>query len=248
MKNQKSQWLYGINPVFEALRAKRQIKAIYIHTGRHKDVEKLMKEAEIRGIPVRQMNRAFFDSRFPKGNQGVAVEVSERGYVGFDELMEIPAKKGEKAFFLILDGIEDPRNLGAILRSGEAVGIHGVIIEKHRAAGLGPEAAKASAGASEYVAVSVVSNIKNAIEEMKKEGIFVVGAEGGSELTPYDIDLSVPISLVIGSEGKGLRMTVRERCDKIVSLSMRGKVNSLNVSVAGGILLYEILRQRLKKT
>ncbi|MBI4823783.1 MAG: 23S rRNA (guanosine(2251)-2'-O)-methyltransferase RlmB [Nitrospirae bacterium] len=234
--------------MFEALRAQRKIKAIYIHAGRHKDVERLRNEAEIRGIPVKLMNRAFFDSRFPKGNQGVAVEVSERGYVGFDELMDVPIEKNEKAFFLILDGIEDPRNLGAILRSSEASGVHGVIIEKHRSASLSPETVKASAGASEYVAVSMVSNIKNAIEEMKKQGIFVLGAEGGSNLTPYDIDLTVPLCLVIGSEARGLRMTVKARCDKIVSLPMRGKIDSLNVSVAGGILLYEILRQRLRKT
>ena len=150
-------------------------------------------------------------------------------------------------FFLILDCIEGPRNVGAILRSADAAGVHGVVIQEHRSAGLGPDVSKASAGAVEYVPVSQVNNVKHAISEMKEMNITIIGAEASSEIMPWDIDLSIPVALVIGSEGKGIRKTVAERCDFIVSLPMRGMVNSLNVSVAGAVLMFEVLRQRARK-
>lgn len=240
-------WIYGLNPVLEAIRAGRNIKEVYLSSSRHEKLSLIEKEIERRKIPVKIVDIKFFNDLFPKGHQGIAAKGSQKGYIDIDDLLNIPVNKNELPFFLILDCIEDPRNVGAILRSAEAAGVHGVIVQAYRAAGLGAEVSKASAGAVEYVPVSQVSNIKHAISKMKKMDITIIGAEAGSELMPWDIDLSSPVGLVIGSEGKGLRKTVAEKCDFITSLPMKGIINSLNVSVAAGILMFEILRQRTRK-
>lgn len=243
----KTSWLYGVNPVSEALRSGRNIKSVHIYSGRRKGVGELRAEAEARGIPVKVEKAEFFDSRFPKGHQGVAASIEQKGYVSLEELLLIPGKRDEDPFFVVLDEIEDPRNLGAVLRTAEAAGVHGVVIQKRRQAGLGPQAVKASAGASEHIAVAAVPNIKNAIYKMRDMGIMVVGAEAGGDAFPWDAYLGGPLALVVGSEGRGLRRTVREKCDLVVSLPMRGMVNSLNASVAAGVLIYEALRQRVNK-
>jgi len=240
-------WIYGLNPVLEALRARRNIKEVYISSGRHEKLFLIKKETESRGIALRIVDAAFFNERFPKGHQGIAVKVSEKGYMDLYELLNIPENRNEIPFFLILDCIEDPGNVGAILRSADAAGVHGVIVQEHRSAGLSPAVSKASAGAAEYVPVSQVSNIKHAISEMKERDITIIGAESGSGNMPWDVDFSVPAGLVIGSEGRGLRKTVAEKCDFIVSIPMRGRVNSLNVSAAGAVLMFEVLRQRVRK-
>lgn len=236
-----------MNPVFEALRAGRNVKEVYISSGRHEKLFLIKKETESRGITLRTVDAAFFNDRFPKGHQGIAVKVSEKGYMDLYELLNIPKKRNEIPFFLILDCIEDPGNVGAILRSADAAGVHGVIVQEHRSAGLGPAVSKASAGAVEYVPVSQVSNIKHAISEMKEKEITIIGAESGSGNMPWDVDFSVPAGLVIGSEGRGLRKTVTEKCDFVVSIPMRGRVNSLNVSAASAVLMFEVLRQRVRK-
>jgi len=238
------EWIYGLNPVFEALRAGRNIKTVYVSSGRHEKAGQLRHVAEQRGIPVETPDPAFFDSRFPKGHQGVAARVVQKGYISLDELLAVPEKRNEPALFVILDGIEDPRNFGAILRSSDAAGVHGVVIQSHRSASLGPEVAKTSAGAVEYIPVSMVPNIKHAMREMKEKGIMIVGSEAGDYPALWEADLTVPLALVIGSEGKGARKTVKENCDTIVNIPMRGKIKSLNASVAAGVALFEILRQR----
>ncbi|PIV67192.1 MAG: 23S rRNA (guanosine(2251)-2'-O)-methyltransferase RlmB [Nitrospirae bacterium CG01_land_8_20_14_3_00_44_22] len=240
-------WIYGLNPVLEALRAGRNIKEVYISSGRHEKILLIKKETESRGIALRIVDAAFFNERFPKGHQGVAAKVSEKGYMDIYELLNIPEKRNETPLFLILDCIEDPGNVGAIVRSADAAGVHGVVIQEHRSAGLGPAVSKASAGAVEYVPVSRVSNIKHAISEMKERGITIIGAESGSGNMPWDVDFSVPACLVIGSEYRGLRKTVAEKCDFVVSIPMRGRVNSLNVSAASAVLMFEVLRQRMRK-
>lgn len=244
----REEWVYGINPVLEALRGGRKVKAVYLRSGRRKRVDEIMREAGMLDVPVRDANASFFDGKFPKGHQGVAARTEKPEYMPLDEFLEIPAGKGEQAFFVLLDMIEDPRNLGAILRSSESAGVHGVVLQKHRAAGLGPAAVRASAGAAEFVPVAMVPNIKNALTVMKDEGILVVGAEGGDNPAPWDVDLSGPLALVIGSEGSGLRKTVSAMCDHVVSLPIKGKVGSLNASVAAGAIIYEILRQRSRKS
>ncbi len=238
------EWIYGLNPVLEALTAGKDIKTVYISSGRHEKVGHVRREAARRGIPIETPDPTFFDRRFPRGHQGVAARGVRKEYIGLDELLGIPAKRNEPALFVILDGIEDPRNFGAILRSSDAAGVHGVIIQSHRSAGLGPEVAKTSAGAVEYIPVSMVSNIKHAMREMKEKGITVVGSEAGDHPALWEADLTVPLALVIGSEGKGARKTVKEHCDTIVNIPMRGKINSLNASVAAGVALFEVLRQR----
>lgn len=240
-------WIYGLNPVLEALRARRNIKEVYISSGRHEKLFLIKKKTESRGIALRIVDVAFFNERFPKGHQGIAVKVFEKGYMDIYELLNIPEKRNEIPFFLILDCIEDTGNVGAILRSADAAGVHGVIMQEHRSAGLGPAVSKASAGALEYVPVSQISNIKHAISEMKEREITIIGAESGSGDMLWDVDFSVPAGIVIGSEGRGLRKTVAEKCDFVVSIPMRGRVNSLNVSVASAVLMFEVLRQRVRK-
>ncbi len=246
LQNQE-EWIYGLNPVLEAIRAGRNLRVLYISSTRHERVSDIRNEAEKRGIPVESADIGFFDSRFPKGHQGVAARIIRRGYVGLDALMDIPSKKGETPLFVVLDSVEDPRNFGGIIRSADAAGAHGIIIQSYRSVSLGPEVSKTSAGAVEHVPVTMVTNIKHAIRKMKDAGITVIGAEAGAHSAIWDADLTVPLALVVGSEGKGIRKTVGESCDRVVSLPMKGKVNSLNVSVATGILLFEVLRQRYRK-
>lgn len=241
------EWIYGINPVFEAIRAGRSIKKIFISSGRHEKIRQIRAEADKRRIPVEVVGSGFFDNNLPKGHQGIAARVSQKGYISLDDLLAIPLKLNETPLFVILDCIEDPRNLGAILRTADAAGVHGVVIQSYRAAGISPEVSKASAGAIEHVPVCMVPNIKHAIKQMKEMGIAIAGAETGSYPFIWDRDLSGPVALIVGSEGKGLRKTVKESCDMLVSLPMKGIINSLNVSVAAGIALFEILRQRINK-
>jgi 23S rRNA (guanosine2251-2'-O)-methyltransferase len=211
---------------------------------RHEHIQKIADMAKTAGIRVEFEEKDFFDSRFQKGHQGVAAVVEKKRLLTMDELMIESKKKKESHFFIVLDGVEDPRNFGAILRAADAAGVHGIVFQSHRSAGITPIVSKASAGAIEYVNLVETVNIKHAIEKMKKMDITIVGAEAGSKLTPWDIDLKEPIAFVIGSEGQGLRRTVKEMCDFVVSLPMMGRVNSLNVSVAAGILSYEVIRQR----
>jgi 23S rRNA (guanosine2251-2'-O)-methyltransferase len=241
-----SEWIYGMNPVLEAIRAGRFIRCIFVSSGRRDRLSGIKKETEEKKIPVKVLDPIFFDRSFPKGHQGVAAEVSSKDYIPLDELLDIPRRKNHIPFFLIIDCIEDPRNFGAILRVADAAGVHGVVIQSHRSVTLSSEVSKVSAGASEYVPVSMTPNIKHAMYEMKKMGITMVGAEAGAGDSLWDADLAVPLALVVGSEGKGMRKTIGALCDVLVKIPMRGKINSLNVSVATGILAFEIIRQRYR--
>lgn len=240
-----SEWIYGINPVMEALRAGRKIKKIFLSSNRRHKSLQIIKEAENSNIPLMISDPAFFDRTFSKGHQGIAANVYPRVSWSLQELLEIPLAKKEAALFLVLDCIEDARNFGALLRVADASGIHGVVIQSHRSVTLNPSVSKVSSGAVEYVPVSIVPNIKHAIHEMKKRGITIIGADANAEQTVWDSDFKEPLALIIGSEGKGLRRTVRTLCDVLVSIPMKGKINSLNVSVATGICVFEIMRQRL---
>lgn len=241
------EWIYGLNPVLEAIKAGRKIEVILLSSGR-KDSSRILeieREARRKNILLKQKEIQFFHAHFPKGHQGIAAQVLTKTYISIEALLEIPSRKGELPLFIILDLIEDPRNLGAILRVADAAGVHGIIIQSHRSVTLGAEVSKSSAGAVEYVPVSLVTNIKHTMQDMKERGITIVGTEAGVTKVVWETDLRVPLALVIGSEGKGLRKTVRETCDVLISLPMMGKINSLNVSVAAGILTFEILRQRI---
>jgi len=242
----RDEWICGLNPVLEAVRAGRKVHKVFLAFSR-RDRAEIEQELSGRGLAVQKVDLQFFEERFHKGHQGIAASMEPREYADFDDLIDIPQTIKEAPLFLILDGIEDPRNFGSILRVADAGGVHGVVIQSHRSASLTPEAVKASAGASEHVAISMVPNIKHAISSMKESGVTIVGAEAEGDITIWDMDFAGPIALVVGSEAEGMRRTVKEHCDYIIKLPMKGKVNSLNVSVAAGIVIFEIMRQRTQK-
>ena len=199
------------------------------------------------GVEVRIVNRDLLNREAQQGvHQGVIAFTAAHTYSRLDDILKIPVKRGETPLFLILDGVEDPRNLGAIMRTAEAAGVHGVIIPERRAAGLTETVAKTAAGALEYVPVVKVVNIVNTIEELKKSGIWVAAAEADGDMQYWAADFIRPTALVLGGEDKGVRRLVKEHCDYSLSLPLFGKISSLNVSVAAGIMLYEVLRQRQK--
>jgi 23S rRNA (guanosine2251-2'-O)-methyltransferase len=239
--------LFGINPVLEALKAGRPVQRLLIAEQRKsdRDIQEILRLARGRGVEVRITSRDALNRELPNAlHQGVIAVASAREYAALDDILQIPASKGEAPLFLILDGVEDPRNLGAILRTAEAAGVHGVIIPERRAAGLTETVAKAAAGALEYVPVVKVVNIVNTIEDLKKAGVWIVGAEAGGETIYWDADFVRPTALVLGGEDRGVRRLVKEHCDYLVTLPLMGAISSLNVSVAAGALLYEALRQR----
>lgn len=241
--------IFGVNPVTEALKAGRPIQRLLIADQRKadRDVQAILRLAKERGIEVRIATRDALNREAPNAlHQGVIAATAATEYATLDDILQAPGKRGEAPLFIIVDGVEDPRNLGAILRTADAAGVHGVIIPERRAVGLTETVAKTAAGALEYVPVAKVVNIVNVIEELKKVGVWVVGAEAGSDMVYWEADFVRPTAIVLGGEDKGVRKLVRDHCDYLVSLPHMGKINSLNVSVAAGVLLYEILRQRRK--
>lgn len=243
----KTEKIVGINPVIEALKAGRPIQRLLVSEQRKsdRDVQEIVRLAKIRDIEVRAVHRDQLNREAPNAlHQGVVAIAAAREYVTLEDVLQIPAAKGEAPLLLVLDGVEDPRNLGAILRTAEAAGVHGVIIPERRAAGITETVAKTAAGAAEYVPVVKVVNMVNTLEFLKKAGVWIAGAEAGGDMAYWDADFVRPTAIVLGGEGKGVRRLVQEHCDYMVSLPLRGQINSLNVSVATGILLYEVLRQR----
>lgn len=238
--------IVGRNPVLEAMRAGRRVYRLILASGiRGHAVQQLIALAQERNIDIQYQPKHLLDALAKGDNhQGVIAEVEPIGYVDLFTLLDQIESRGEAPFLVILDEISDPHNLGAIIRSADAAGAHGVIIPERRSAGVTATVAKTSAGAVEYVPVCQVKNLVWAIEELKKRGIWVVGADMEGERLHTQASLTGPLAIVIGSEGKGLRRLVQEKCDFLVRLPMYGKVNSLNASVAAGILLYEVVRQR----
>jgi 23S rRNA (guanosine2251-2'-O)-methyltransferase len=244
--------IYGLSPVIEALRARRRpIQKILIANGANPSrLKELTETAHRAGVKLETCDRRALDEMTRNANhQGVVAitadaRTSPKQSSGYVEAETILNSLGDSPLLVLLDGIEDPHNLGAILRSCEGAGVDGVFLPEHRAAGLNETVAKTSAGAIEYVRVARVTNLVRLIEQLKELQIWVVGVEGGTEISYTDFDFSAPLALVMGSEGKGIRRLVRENCDAIVSIPMQGKLNSLNVSVATGVVLFEVLRQR----
>jgi 23S rRNA (guanosine2251-2'-O)-methyltransferase len=242
--------IFGINPVIEALRSGRPVQRLLVgeHRKHDKDVNEILRLAKSANVEVRMSAREALNREAPQGvHQGVIAYTAAHRYSSLDDILKIPSQRGETPFFLILDGLEDPRNLGAVLRTAEAAGVHGVIIPERRAAGLTETVAKAAAGALEYVPVVKVVNIVNTIEELKKGGVWIAAAEAGGTTAFWDADFQRPIALVLGGEDKGVRRLVRDHCDYVLSLPLQGNISSLNVSVAAGVMLYEVLRQRREK-
>jgi len=236
--------IYGINPVLEALRAKR-VTAIRVSQRTDDRLTSILKMAEQQGIPVR---RAPGDelARFARGgvHQGVVADVDDAASLSVEEL--VAGARGVP-LIVVLDQIEDPHNVGAILRTADAAGCDGVVRQSRHAARLDGAAAKASAGAVAHVKVAEVVNIARALEQLKEVGVWTVGLAGDAPKSYADVDLTLPTAVVVGAEGTGLRRLVKERCDVLASIPMQGHVQSLNVSVAAGIALFEALRQRRLK-
>ena len=233
--------IYGINPVLEAQRAGR-VKELRVRDGAGGRVGEVLSMAGERGVRVRRVGADALDRDAQRGvHQGVIAVVEDVAEYSIDDLVRAAAGP---SLLVVLDGIEDPHNLGAILRTADAAGVHGVVIQSRRSAALGGAASKASAGAVSHIRIAEVVNIARALEELKEAGVWTVGlAEEGT--TAYDaIDFTVPTAVVVGAEGTGLRRLVRERCDFLASIPMLGHVSSLNVSVAAGVTLYEAVRQR----
>jgi 23S rRNA (guanosine2251-2'-O)-methyltransferase len=238
--------LEGRNPVLEALRAGRAINKLLVAKGSQEgSIRQIIALAKEAGIIVQEQDRSRLDALAEgRAHQGVIALVAAHRYYEVEEILERAKAKGEDPLVLILDGIEDPQNLGSLLRTADAVGAHGVIIPERRAVGLTETVAKVSAGAVEYVPVARVTNIARTIEELKEQGFWVVGTHQDGKELYYQARLTGPLAVVIGSEGKGIGRLVAEKCDFMVRLPMLGHVTSLNAAVAGAILLYEIRRQR----
>lgn len=237
----------GRNTVIEALRAGRTIDRLFVLDGcKDGPVMTIKREAARRGITVRYVTRERLDQMSPGGkHQGVIANTAAYAYAEVEDILRRAEEKGEAPFILLLDGVEDPHNLGAIIRTANQAGVHGVIIPKNRAVGLTATVAKASAGALNYTPVARVTNLGQTIEELKKKGLWFVCADMAG--TPmYQLDLAGPVGLVMGGEGNGVGRLIREKCDMNAAIPMRGDIDSLNVSVAAGVLAYEIVRQRMK--
>lgn len=235
----------GRNPIIEALKNNRPIEKIMVNkASKEGSIKKILAMAKENKVIIQEVDRHKLDEISEShANQGVIAITSDYRYYDLDEILEIPRQNGEDPFFIILDGITDPHNLGSIIRTADAVGAHAVIIPKRRSVQITPIVAKASAGAVEYLPVCKVTNIVNTIKTLKENGLWIAAVDMDGQ-TFYQQNLGGPLGLVVGSEGEGISRLVKQNCDFTVSMPMSGNVTSLNASVAGGILLYEVYRQR----
>ncbi len=235
----------GRNAVRELLMGERDIDKIYVSRGdKEGSIKLLVSMAKEKKIPIIEVDKSKLDAMCEGGrHQGIIAIAAEHNYSTVDEILTYAEERGEKPFVIILDGVEDPHNLGAIIRSAECLGAHGVIIPKRRAVGLTATVSKAAAGATEYVKVARVTNIATTIDELKERGLWIYAADmGGDDYTKTDLRGS--LAIVLGSEGDGISRLVKEKCDFVVSIKLHGRVNSMNVSCAAAVLLSEVARQR----
>lgn len=245
---QGSNIICGRNPVLEAVRSGREIDRLLVaHGASGGTVTAIIAKCKAKGILIKEISPQKLDYYCSGVNhQGVAVMLASQEYSTPEEILEVAKERNEKPFIIICDEIEDPHNLGAIIRTAEACSVHGIIIPKRRSASLNMTVAKAACGALEYMKVARVTNISNTIDFLKENGVWVFGADMGGE--DYSlIDFDTPCALVIGNEGKGIGTLTAKKCDQIIALPMCGKINSLNASVAAGVLMYEVVRKRRNK-
>ncbi|MBW7477460.1 23S rRNA (guanosine(2251)-2'-O)-methyltransferase RlmB [Paenibacillus oenotherae] len=241
------EWIAGKHPVMEALRSGREINKIWIAEQAQKHATgPIVIEAKKLGIIVQFVDKRKLDSMVEGiQHQGIVAQAAAHRYYEVDELIERARESGETPFLLLLDEIEDPHNLGSILRTAECTGVHGVIIPKRRAASLTATVSKTSAGAVEYVPVARVTNLAQTIDKLKEAGIWIAGADVGAQQDVFATrNFDMPLAIIIGNESKGIGRLIREKCDFLVKLPMQGSLNSLNASVAAGVLMYEVVRQR----
>ena len=242
------EYIWGRNPVLETLHASRRVRRILLAEGqRESSIAEIVQEAERQQVPVELVPRTRLD-QLSKGavHQGCVAQVDERTYVDVEEILAHAQRKNEPPFLLILDAIQDVNNLGSLLRTAEAAGVHGVIIPEHRAAEINATVVKTSAGATEYLLIAQETNLTRVIETLKKQQVWVIGLAGEGRTLYTQANLTGPLALVVGNEGKGISRLVREHCDLLIQLPMLGHINSLNAAVAGSIALYEALRQRTR--
>ena len=241
-----SDQIEGRNSVLELLESDRDLNKILIAKGeRHGSINKIITLAKQRKIVIAEVERQKLNAISKTDNhQGVIAIVPPFNYASVDDILNVAKQKGEDPFILILDGIEDPHNLGSIIRTAETAGVHGVIIPKRRAASVNATVSKVSSGAVEHVKIARVNNLNETIKYLKEQGLWICGTDGEAKTYYYNQDLKGPIAIVIGSEGFGMNKLIKENCDFLVKIPMKGKITSLNASVSAGIVIYEAVKQR----
>lgn len=240
--------IFGRNAVTELLKSRRSVNKIFIAEGsRDGSIQKIFALAKTAGIVVEFLNRDKLDKICGGRHQGVVAMAAAANYSTVEEILELAESKHELPFLILLDELEDPQNFGAILRTAEAVGVHGVIIPKRRSVQLNATVFKTSAGAAEYVKVAQITNVAQTLKNLRGLGLKVVGSDMSAEVDFRQADLTGGVVLIIGSEGKGMRRLTRENCDELIKIPMVGKINSLNASAAGAVLMYEIFSQRQRE-
>ena len=241
--------IIGRNAVMEVLKSDRTIESLYIANGNMEgSIKAIINIAREKGLVLKEVDRKKLDAMSGGTNhQGVIAQVTPYKYCEIADMLNLAKKKGQDPFIVILDEIEDPHNLGSIIRTAELCGVHGIIIPKRRNVGITSTVYKCSVGAIEHMKIAKVTNINSAIDELKKEGLWIYGADIAGDEYSYEVNFGGPCAMVIGSEGRGISKLTLKKCDKLVKIPMVGKINSLNASVAGGIMMYEILKGRLVK-
>ncbi len=240
--------IIGRNAAMEALKSDKTIEALYITNGpKEGSINAIINIAKDKKIVIKEVDKKKLDSMAAGAvHQGVIARITPYNYFEVKDILEDAKRKNEAPFIIILDELEDPHNLGSIVRTAETCGVHGIIIPKRRNVGVTPTVYKSSVGAVEHVKIAKVTNINSTIDELKEQGIWVYGADIEGREYSYEVDFSGPCALIIGSEGRGISKLTLRKCDKLVKIPMIGKINSLNASVAGGIMMYEVLKGRLK--
>ena len=248
-ENEFNDQVEGRNAVLELLESDRDINKIFISDGeKHGSINKIIALAKEKKVIINEVSKAKLKQMSQtENNQGVIAIVPPFNYCEIEDILDLAKKRDEKPFILILDGIEDPHNLGSIIRTAETAGVHGIIIPKRRAANVNSTVAKVSAGAVEYMKIARVNNINDAINTLKENDVWICGTDMDTDKYYYDEDFTGGIGIVIGSEGYGISRLVKENCDFLVKIPMKGKITSLNASVSAGIVMYEVVKQRIAK-
>lgn len=246
---QREDLVEGRNAVIELLKSDKTIEQLFVANGKMEgSINKILGLAKDKGVIVKEVDRKKLDLMSEtKAHQGVIAQITPFKYNTVEEILDFAKQKGEDPFIVILDELEDPHNLGSIVRTAELCGVHGIIIPKRRNVGVTATVYKASVGAIEYMKIAKVTNINSTIDELKAKNIWVYGADINGEDYSYNTNFSGACAIVIGNEGKGMTKLTKNKCDKLVKIPMIGKINSLNASVAGGIMMYEVLKGRIKK-
>jgi 23S rRNA (guanosine2251-2'-O)-methyltransferase len=236
----------GINAVMEAIMGRRKVHRIFVLEGREgKRITELLQTAQKKGIYCQTVEKGRLDKMYKEGNhQGIVAEIDDYEYSSLEAIIEHAAIKGEKPFIIIIDGLEDPQNLGAIIRTAECAGVHGIIIPRHHSVEVTASVARVSAGALEHIRIARETNLVNCMQKLKEQGFWIIGADMEGEQDYFSTEIPEPAALVIGGENRGLRRLIKENCDLLLRIPMYGSINSLNASTAAALMIYELLRQR----